>query len=99
MLNDRIEAKWVDAFARVFELCKVAPGESVAVLSESQSRALNVELALLALGQLKASPFQIVVPTPAQSAPVPVRSTGASQCLNGQTAAVAGLKAGIALLR
>ena len=93
MLNDRIEAKWVDAFARVFELCKVAPGESVAVLSESQSRALNVELALLALGQLKAKPFQVVVPTPAQTAPVPVRSTGASQCLNGQAAAVAGLKA------
>ena len=93
MLADRIEAKWVDAFARVFELCKVAPGDCVAVLSESQSRALNVELALVALGQLKAKPFQVVVPSPAQTAPVPVRSTGASQCLNGQPGAVAGLRA------
>lgn len=93
MLADRIEAKWVDAFARVFELCRVAPGEAVALLSETQSRALNVQLAELALLRLGASPFQVVVPTPRQDAPVPVRSTGASTALAGQNAAIQALKA------
>lgn len=93
MLADRIEAKWVDAFARVFELCRVAPGEQVALLSETQSRALNVHIAELALHRLGASPFHVVVPTPRQDAPVPVRSTGASTALGGQTAAVQALKA------
>ena len=93
MLSDRIEAKWIDAFASVFALCKVAPGDLVAVLSETQSRELNVQLALLALHRLQAVPCQVIVPTPRQTAPVPVRSTGASQALHGQTAAVAALKA------
>lgn len=93
MLADRIEAKWIDAFARVFELCKVAPGETVALLSETQSRALNVHLAELALQRLGARPFHVVVPTPPQDAPVPVRSTGASAALGGQAAAIQALKA------
>lgn len=93
MLADRIEAKWIDAFARVFELCKVAPGETVAVLSETQSRALNVHLAELALQRLGARPFHVAVPTPPQDAPVPVRSTGASAALGGQQAAIQALKA------
>ena len=93
MLADRIEAKWIDAFARVFELCKVAPGETVALLSETQSRALNVHIAELALQRLGARPFHVVVPTPPQDAPVPVRSTGASAALGGQAAAIQALKA------
>ena len=54
MLRDRIEAKWIDAFVRVFELCKVQPGEACAILSETQSRRLNVHLAELALARLGA---------------------------------------------
>ncbi len=92
MLADRIEAKWIDVFAQAFTLCKVEPGSVVAVLSESQSRELNVQLALLALARLGALSFQIIVPTPRQTAPVPVRSTGASQALRGQTAALEALK-------
>ena len=93
MLNDRIEAKWIDAFASVFTLCKVNAGDAVAVLCESQSREVNVQLALLALARLGAVPCQVTVPTPRQTAPVPVRSTGASQALHGQRAALAALKA------
>lgn len=81
MIADRIEGKWIDLFAEVFARCKVSPGDVCAVLSESQSRALNVQLAELALARLGARPFHIVVPTPRQSAPVPVRSTGASVAL------------------
>lgn len=92
MLADRIEAKWIDAFARVFELCKVAPGESAAILSETQSRPLNTHLAELALLRLGARPFHVVVPTPPQSAPVPVRSTGASHALQGSEPVIAALR-------
>ena len=81
MLQERLEGKWIDCFAAVFERCKLAPGEVAAILSESQSRPINVQLAELALHRLGAQPFHIVVPTPAQSSPVPMRSTGASDVI------------------
>jgi len=93
MLTDRIEGKWIDAFARTFELCQVKPGESVAILSETQSRPINVQLAELALQRLKARPFHVVVPTPPQTAPVPVRSTGASDAVQKLEPVVAALAA------
>ncbi len=93
MLVERIEEKWIAAFARVFSLCKVAPGEAVAILSESQSRAVNVRLAELALLRLDARPFHVVVPTARQSAAVPVRSTGASDAVGGLAPVVAALSA------
>ena len=93
MLADRIEGKWIDLFAEVFGLCKVRPGESCAILSESQSRALNVQLAELALHRLGAKAVHVVVPTARQTAPVPIRSTGASSALQGFDAAVAALGA------
>jgi 2,5-dihydroxypyridine 5,6-dioxygenase len=93
MIADRIEGKWIDLFADVFARCKVAAGDACAVLSETQSRALNVHLAELALQRLGARPFHVVVPTPRQSAPVPIRSTGASVALQGMDAAVGALGA------
>jgi 2,5-dihydroxypyridine 5,6-dioxygenase len=81
MVTDRIEGKWIDCFARVFALCRVAPGEPVAILSETQSRGLNVALAELALLRLGARVFHVVVPTPPQTETVPVRSTGASDAV------------------
>ena len=78
MLADRIEAKWIDAFCEIFERCAVKPGDTAAILSETQSRALNVHLAELALLRMGAKPFHIVVPTPRNREAVPIRSTGAS---------------------
>ena len=49
MQADRIEAKWIDAFCEVFERCAVKAGDTAAILSETQSRALNVHIAELAL--------------------------------------------------
>jgi 2,5-dihydroxypyridine 5,6-dioxygenase len=91
MLTDRIEGKWVDAFKNQFALCAIQPGDTVAILSESQSRALNVHLSELALGLLGARVFHLVVPTPRQAAPVPVRSTGASQAIGNLAPVVAAL--------
>lgn len=83
MFADRIEGRWIDVFAEVFARCRVASDEPCAILSETQSRALNVHLAELALHKLGAKPFHVVVPTPRQTAPVPIRSTGASTALRG----------------
>ena len=91
MLADRIEAKWIEAFRRIFELCRVIEGETVAILSEPQSRALNVKLAELSLQSLGARVFNVVMPSPRQNAPVPVRSTGASNALQGLEPAIAAL--------
>ena len=81
MLADRIEGKWIDAFCEIFASCAVKQGDTAAILSETQSRALNVELAELALLRLGARPFHIVVPTPRNRHPVSVRSTGASEAI------------------
>jgi 2,5-dihydroxypyridine 5,6-dioxygenase len=81
MFSDRIEEKWIDAFCEVFEKCAVGRGDHAAILSETQSRALNVHLAELALLRLGARAFHIVVPTPRNRHPVPVRSTGASEAI------------------
>jgi 2,5-dihydroxypyridine 5,6-dioxygenase len=93
MPSDRIEGKWIDLFADVFARCKVAPGDACAILSESQSRELNVRLAELALHKLAARPFHVVGPTPRQQAPVPIRSTGASVALQGLAPALQALAA------
>ena len=93
MLNDRIEGKWIDTFAEVFRLCKVQSGDAVAILSESQSRAINVQLAELALQKIGARPFHIMIPTPPHEAPVAVRSTGSSHAIQGLEPVMAALLA------
>src|SRR5205085_4956740 len=81
MFADRVEGKWIDAFCEVFEKCAVRRGDTAAILSETQSRALNVHLAELALARLGARAFHLVLPTPRSPHPVPVRSTGASEAI------------------
>src|SRR3954468_16787784 len=81
VLADRIEGKWIDAFCEIFARCAVKAGDTAAILSETQSRALNVHLAELALLRVGAKPFHIVVPTPRNRQIVPVRSTGASEAI------------------
>jgi 2,5-dihydroxypyridine 5,6-dioxygenase len=91
MLRERIEGKWIDCFAAVFGRCGVQAGDAAAILSESQSRPVNVELAELALHQLGCRYFHVVVPSPRLSAPAPVRSTGASDALQRLGPAVGAL--------
>ncbi len=91
MLTERIEGKWIDCFSRTFELCGVTKGETVAVLSETLSRGVNVHLSELALLRLGARPFHVVVPTPTQQTDVPIRSTGCSVALAGNEGVIAAL--------
>jgi 2,5-dihydroxypyridine 5,6-dioxygenase len=91
MWADRIEGKWIDAFSEVLERCAVKRGDTAAILSETQSRPLNVHLAELALLRLGARPFHVVVVTPRNAHPVPVRSTGASEAIGRLQPVVAAL--------
>src|SRR6202047_2899692 len=92
MLADRIEAKWIDAFCEIFERCAVKSGDTAAILSETQSRALHVHLAELALLRMGASPFHVIVPTPRNRQIVPIRSTGASEAIQRLAPVVAALQ-------
>ena len=80
-MTERLDAKWIDCFAEVFALCGVKAGDTAAVLSETQSRPINVQLADLALGKLGAQVFHLVLASPKLMAPAPVRSTGASNAI------------------
>src|SRR4051794_1715529 len=83
MLQETVEGKWVKAFVEVFRLCAVKPGEVVAIISESQTRPVLTQLSELALHQLEARPFHVVVPSPGVTGPVPIRSTGTSLAIGG----------------
>ena len=43
MLQERIEPAWIDAFEAVLRRCALQPGDTVAILGESQSRPVLVE--------------------------------------------------------
>lgn len=95
MLSDRIEGKWIACFARQFEECHVRAGDDAIILSETQSRQVNVHLCELALQQIGARVLHIVVPSPPQEVGVPVRSTGSSHALGMNPHALAALKGGV----
>ena len=77
------EWRWLDVFARHLRACALGHGEVVAVLSESASRPELVETSRIAAQMLGGRVYDVVVPTPASSGPVALRSTGASVALAG----------------
>jgi 2,5-dihydroxypyridine 5,6-dioxygenase len=83
----------IERFTQQFEACAVREDEVAVVLSETRSRPELVDAARLALASLGAAVAEVVVPTPPQRGPVPIRSTGASQALAGHRAAVVALAA------
>jgi len=93
MLSDRIDPHWIDAFAEVFERCRAARDECVVILSETHSRALNVQLAELALARIGCRYYQLRLPSPKPPAGPLIRSSGASRALTDQPGAVAALAA------
>ena len=91
----RIEAKWIDMFVHAFGLCGVQAGDACAVLSEIQTRAELPQLAELALLRLGARPYHLVLPGKPLAAPVPVRSTGASDAIGQLEPVVQALAASV----
>ena len=92
MLQEVAEGKWVASFRRALALNGISNGVSVAIVAESQSRPVLMQLCSLALYELGAEYSTIVLPTPAQTAPVPVKSTGASNAIQGIRHVVEALK-------
>ena len=93
MLQETIEPAWLAAFESVLRRCALQPGDTVAVLCESQTRPVLPALARLAADRIGARVFTLTMPTPF-SPDVPVsRSTGASQALQGLAPAVQALGA------
>ena len=93
MLQEIIEGKWVDAFERVLALNGIQGGTPVVIVAETQSRPVHMQLAALACHNLGASYSTVVLPTPPQSAPVPVKSTGACNAIQHKRPVIEGLKA------
>ncbi|NPC55257.1 peptidase M29 [Caenimonas soli] len=93
MLQEVLEPAWVDAFEAVLARCALRAGDTVAVLSESQSRPVLVELARLAAARMGCKSFSIQVPTLFEAKGPPVRSTGASTALQQMAPVVSALGA------
>ena len=87
------EWRFIKSFADHFLRCGLVEGETVALLSESQSRASLVETARLAAQSLGGRVCDLVVPTPAATQAVPIRSTGASQAIADHPSVIAALVA------
>ena len=90
MLPHSLEPAWVDAFEAVLSRCALRPGDTVAILSESQTRPELPELARMAAARMGCQAFQLVVSTPFEAGPA-VRSTGASTALQQIAPVVAAL--------
>jgi 2,5-dihydroxypyridine 5,6-dioxygenase len=91
MLQERIEPAWIDAFEAMLRRCALQPGETVAILGETQSRPALIELAHLAAARLGGRCFRLTLPSVfSDSAPVQ-RSTGASPAIQQLQPVIAAL--------
>jgi 2,5-dihydroxypyridine 5,6-dioxygenase len=86
-----LEWRYIEAFAAHLARCDVQRDETVVILSESQSRGSLVDVSRLAAQSLGGQVVDIVLPTPHETQPVPVRSTGASYAIAGHRAALGAL--------
>jgi 2,5-dihydroxypyridine 5,6-dioxygenase len=83
-----IEPTWIDCFEALLKRCQLHSGETVAILSESQSRPELVEAMRHACARIAAPCFVLTLPTyhPATKLgghPPIIRSTGASTAIAG----------------
>lgn len=92
MMQERIEGKWLASFRRVLALNGIGQGTQVVLIGETQSRPVLLHLCELALYDLGAAFCQITMPTPPQTAPVPVKSTGTSLAIQNNRMAVEAMK-------
>ncbi len=90
-----VDASLVAAFVEVLGRCGVKRGDACTVLAETRSRCALVGAAELALSQLGARAATLILPSRAPTAPAPVRSTGASDVIQGLEPAVQALAASV----
>ena len=92
MMREIIEGKWIASFTRALALNGIKTGCQVAILAESQSRPVLMKLASLACFDLGAEYSTIILPTPEQTAIVPVKSTGACNAIMNKKHVIEALK-------
>ena len=85
------EGAWLNAFTELFTLCGAQADETITLLTETQSRQINIDLTVDALTGMKLAHRIIAVPSKQPAAGPIIRSTGASTALTGETAAVSSL--------
>ncbi|HEY9097174.1 MAG TPA: peptidase M29, partial [Hydrogenophaga sp.] len=93
MLQERIEPAWLDAFETVLRRCALASGDTVAILCETQSRPVLVELARLSAARLGAQAFVLTLPSVFATAEPATRSTGACEAVAQMVPVIAALAA------
>jgi len=92
MLQETIEPAWLEAFEAVLRRCALQTGDTVAVLAESQSRPVLVQLAQLAAARIGCRVFTLTLATPHHDGPA-IRSTGASAAIQAIAPVVSALAA------
>jgi 2,5-dihydroxypyridine 5,6-dioxygenase len=97
MLQERIEPAWLQAFETLLRRCALQPGDTVAILCETQSRPVLVELARLSAARLGAQAFVLTLPSVFTSSEPVTRSTGACEAV-AQMAPVIGALAACTLV-
>jgi 2,5-dihydroxypyridine 5,6-dioxygenase len=93
MLQERIEPAWLDAFEAVLRRCALQAGDAVAILCETQSRPVLVELARLSAARLGGRVFVLTLPSVFAAAEPAARSTGACEAVAQMAPVVAALAA------
>jgi len=93
MLREKLEAKWIDCFEHSFLLSEVSKSDTIAIISESQSRQVLIDLSQQALLRIGAKPVHIQVPTPKLKDSIPLRSTGSCYAFEGYESILPSLSA------
>ena len=93
MLQERIEPAWLEAFEAVLRRSALQPDDTVAILCETQSRPILVELARLSAARLGAQTFVLTLPSVFAAHEPAVRSTGACEAVAQMAPVVAALQA------
>jgi 2,5-dihydroxypyridine 5,6-dioxygenase len=93
MLQERIEPAWLDAFESVLRRCALQAGDTVAILGETQSRPVLMELARLAAARLGAQVFTLTLPSLFSRGEPVTRSTGACPAIDQSGPVIAALQA------
>lgn len=91
MLQERAEPAWIAAFEEVLRRCALQTGDTVAILGETQSRPILMELARLAAARFGVQVFTITLPSVFSTAEPVARSTGASPAIQGLAPVIAAL--------
>ncbi|PKO77916.1 MAG: peptidase M29 [Betaproteobacteria bacterium HGW-Betaproteobacteria-15] len=91
MLQERAEPAWIAAFEEVLRRCALQSGDTVAILGETQSRPILMELARLSAARFGVQVFTITLPSVFSTAEPVARSTGASPAIQGLAPVIAAL--------